>query len=504
MKRSAQDQRGTLRGWLLSYNLGMLAIILIATVILFSVLFNLLAQMQSRNSQYEAVNTFSRQLSQHRQLFGLITAEQDSGEQEQLLSELAILGRELQISLHRLAVDFDSDSRRYFIQQGIANGLQFIDENLATLLTMERSEENLEYFSRFYTTDRVYSYLQDYAINQYLPQIVSADIAWILATEHMILNYRGISALLFILIAIIYTIATYEMTMRLVRPVSTMVDTARQIIHGEFDGPQIPIEGPAELQYLEQSMNQMRDSLRKRMEMIEQNALLEKRVHSQEIERIKTTRELEKARYNALQSQINPHFLFNTLNIISRTALFEGANTTVDLLDTLSSIFRYTLQHQDDVTLKEELQFVRKYLTIQQYRFKERLSFTIEADPALDEVRIPPLIIQPFVENAMIHGLEPKVEGGKVSITATRKGRTVMLTVEDSGVGIDLEWFKKSPKKEREHIGIKNITDRLQLYYKRKASVEVERISEAGGTRVTLTLPYRSGGKVDVHVAHSG
>ena len=138
---------------------------------------------------------------------------------------------------------------------------------------------------------------------------------------------------------------------------------------------------------------------------------------------MRTKRELEKARYNALQSQINPHFLFNTLNTISRTALFENAPSTVDLIDNLAAVFRYTLKHNEDVTLAEEIQFIREYLTIQQYRFKERLSFSILLGEELKEMRIPPLILQPLVENAMIHGLEPKVEGGSIAIEATKKAR---------------------------------------------------------------------------------
>jgi len=235
------------------------------------------------------------------------------------------------------------------------------------------------------------------------------------------------------------------------------------------------------------------------MEMIERNALLEKTVHRQELERIKTTRELEKARYQTLQSQINPHFLFNTLNVISRTALFEGAHTTVDLLDSLASIFRYSLQLHDDVTLQEELQFVRRYLTIQQHRFKERLRFSVESPADLDELRIPPLIIQPFVENAMIHGLEPKVEGGEVAIAVIEEAGQVLITVTDTGVGIDPARIDAVTAKDSRRIGIRNITDRLELYYKGRASVAIAPANGGEGTRVSIRLPRRSGGRKHVH-----
>ncbi len=497
--RGEAKQQGSLREWLLTYNLGMLLIILVVAIILFGLLFNLLEQMQSRNSRYEAVNTFSRQLGLHRGLFSGITAEGDPRRRAGLLEEMAILDRDLRVSLHRLQVDHAGDRERHFIQRGIANGLQFIDEAREILLSMADRRQTPEYFSLYYTTEKVYSYLQDYAVNRYLPSLVRSDIAWILATEHEILNYRAVSILFFILIAIIYGVVTYEMNMRLVRPVSAMVDAAREIFHGRFDGTEIPLEGPAEIRYLEQSMNQMRASLKERMEMIERNALLEKTVHRQELERIKTTRELEKARYQTLQSQINPHFLFNTLNVISRTALFEGAHTTVDLLDSLASIFRYSLQLHDDVTLQEELQFVRRYLTIQQHRFKERLRFSVESPADLDELRIPPLIIQPFVENAMIHGLEPKVEGGEVAIAVIEEAGQVLITVTDTGVGIDPARIDAVTAKDSRRIGIRNITDRLELYYKGRASVAIAPANGGEGTRVSIRLPRRSGGRKHVH-----
>jgi two-component system sensor histidine kinase YesM len=496
----APKRTGTLRGWLLSYNLAMLSIILALVIILFSLVFSLLAQMQNRNNRYEALNTLSGQLMQSRALFRSISTEQT--DTTSLLDDYTILDREIQITLHRLAIDYATDSERYFLHRGIANGLDFINESLSTLRAMDKSQ-SLEYYNLFYTADKVYTYLQDYSFNHYLSAVVEADVNWMQEARQRILNYRSLAVLLFLLIAVTYSIAVYKMTMRLVNPVNEMVQTARDIFHGKFEGPAISLTGPDELRYLEESMNQMRQSLKERLQMIEENAKLEKTVHDQELEQMRTTRELEKARYKALQSQINPHFLFNTLNIISRTALFENANSTVDLIDSLASIFRYTLEYHDDVSLKEELQFVREYLTIQQFRFKQRLTFTIDCPAELGDMRLPPLVIQPFVENAMVHGLEPKVEGGSVTISVEKSGKRVKITILDTGVGINMAKLKEQKTESKQHIGIKNIADRLKLYFKGKSEVTIERASEAGGTIITLVLPYRTGGKKHVYPADS-
>ena len=497
------QKTGTLRSWLLSYNIVMLCIILALVIILFGAVFSLLGEMQSRNNTYQALNTLAKQLVESRELYKSYGEIPKEKSHEEVLKDFRILDWDIQISLQRLKVEYDENPTLHFLHVGITNGLQFIKESIEAMEKIEPANQSQEYFNIFYTGDKVYNYLQDYTFNRYLSYTIVTDASWMKDAQTRIKNYRRFAILLFIIIAISYMIVVYKMTMRLVRPVNKMVETAEQISSGNFEGEDIPLEGPEELIYLEKNLNQMRQSLRERLEMIAENTKLEKMVHSQELEQMRTTRELEKARYKALQSQINPHFLFNTLNIISRTALFEEANNTVDLIDNLASIFRYTLEYHDDVSIEEELRFVREYLTIQQFRFADRIEFSIHCPEEFYEVRIPPLIIQPFVENAMIHGLEPKVEGGRIEILLSKEGRRLIIQITDTGVGIDISKLNQIQFDGKQHIGVKNISDRLKHYYKGKANLALSRISEEGGTKVTLSLPIKSGGKKSVQTTHS-
>lgn len=489
----------TFRGWLLSSHLSMLAIILTLAIVLFGLLFSLLGETQERNSRYEIITTLSAQLNQSRLLFGQLTQDPNNRGDEDALQRFGFVNQELAITLHRLNIGSERDVERSFLQRGVTNGLTFINQELTTLLEYPEEVDSNEYFNRYWMVDRVYSYLESYAFYRYLPLAVKSDVSWMAQTQRRILTYRTLIILLFLFIATLFSTLIYILTMRLVNPVEKMVDTAEQIFHGNFDGEEIAISGPLELQYLEASMNQMRQSLKERLAIMEQNAELEKRVHDQELARVRTTRELEKARYNALQSQINPHFLFNTLNTIGRTALFEDAPSTVDLIDNLAAIFRYTLNHDEDVTLGEELQFVKEYLTIQHYRFKERLTFSINVPEELIDLRIPPLVIQPLVENAMIHGLEPLIEGGTILIEALKRGRKAEITITDSGVGIDLSILKAVKKRESGHIGIENIERRLKHYFNERSTLEFTRLNEEGGTEVKLLIPIQKGGKKRVH-----
>ena len=494
---------GTLRSWLLSYNIVMLCIILALVIILFGAVFSLLGEMQSRNNTYQALNTLTKQLIDSRLLYMRYAEMPFEDTHEEVLADYKILDREIQISLQRLKVEYEQSPSLHFLYKGIENGLQFIKESIEKMEKLDPISQSQGYYNIYYTGDKVYSYLQDYTFNRYLSYTVETDASWMKEAQIRIMNYRTFAILLFIIIAITYMIVVYKMTMRLVRPVNKMVETAEQISRGNFEGQPIPLEGPEELIYLEKNLNQMRQSLLERLDMIAENTKLEKMIHSQEMEQMRTTRELEKARYKALQSQINPHFLFNTLNIISRTALFEEANNTVDLIDNLASIFRYTLEYHDDVTIEEELQFVREYLTIQQFRFADRLKFSIQCPEEFYQVKIPPLVIQPFVENAMIHGLEPKVEGGTVEIVLSKEGRRLIIQITDTGVGIDPSKLNQIQFDGKQHIGVRNISDRLKHYYKGKANLALSRISEEGGTKVTLSLPLKSGGKKSVQTTHS-
>ena len=151
----------------------------------------------------------------------------------------------------------------------------------------------------------------------------------------------------------------------------------------------------------------------------------------------------KRAELNALQSQINPHFLYNTIDSIRGQAILEGAPAIAETARALASIFRYCIDnHHNMVTLREELEHVSNYFAIQQYRFRDRFSLQIDLEegrPELLDCPLPKLTIQPLVENAISHGLEPKMGSGTVRIQVRATQSRLILRVEDDGVGIPAE-----------------------------------------------------------------
>ncbi|OAT86676.1 histidine kinase [Desulfotomaculum copahuensis] len=207
---------------------------------------------------------------------------------------------------------------------------------------------------------------------------------------------------------------------------------------------------------------------------------------------------LGEAELRALQSQVGPHFLFNSLNTISRLALFEEAPETEKMVRALARLMRYTLyQVKSLVTVREELAIVQDYLFIQQTRFSDRLASQIDVEPALLEARLPCMILQPLVENAVIHGLEPLKEGGRVTIKGRVVGGQVHMEVCDTGIGMteelqkeifDLE-VRSGDRGQVSGLGIVNVFRRLQHYFGSDCALNVQSRPGAG-TSVQLTFPF--------------
>jgi two-component system sensor histidine kinase YesM len=178
----------------------------------------------------------------------------------------------------------------------------------------------------------------------------------------------------------------------------------------------------------------------------------------------------QEAELDALQSQVNPHFLYNVLESVRMKAHIRGEVETADVVKKLSrSIRRLTSWHDDLIPLEEELQFVREYMDVQRYRFGERLCAAIVVESRALQTLIPKLSIQGLVENACVHGIESQPRGGTVRVTvAILADGGVRIVVEDDGVGCDTDELNRVASQHApglRHIGIANIAERLRLHY---------------------------------------
>ena len=271
-------------------------------------------------------------------------------------------------------------------------------------------------------------------------------------------------------------ILAYFFTRSITQPVNLLASSMRQVEAGNLQ-VRVTESRIAEIAQLDRTFNAMVRQI---------TALLD------------LTREeeakLREAERKALESQMNPHFLYNTLNTVKAIAKLHGEEEILTITTKLGKLLRSNIDNQEsDLPLRDSFALVESYLTIQKIRFGEKLRIHIHLDEELLDIRTPKLIIQPLVENAIIHGLEPKLGIWRISLRGTLSNGIATIVIADNGVGMakgtvpeDLDALANS-----EHVGIYNIHRRLKLHYGETASMEIDS-NEGEGTIVTLVFPIVS------------
>lgn len=210
-------------------------------------------------------------------------------------------------------------------------------------------------------------------------------------------------------------------------------------------------------------------------------------------------RNLNAMEMKVLQAQINPHFLYNTLDLILWTAKRNDMDLVCDIVIKLSRFYRISLSHGSDyIDLADEIEHVRLYVDLQNLRFSKRINLYTNIDQRIENYKIMKLLLQPIVENSIIHGIaNSDVEQGEIYISAILQGEMIKITIKDNGIGMDRSTVAKLMgysefHTDREHMGgygLKNVIDRLKLYYDNQAQIIFESTPNVG-TKVTITMPY--------------
>jgi sensor histidine kinase YesM len=195
--------------------------------------------------------------------------------------------------------------------------------------------------------------------------------------------------------------------------------------------------------------------------------------------------ELSKARIAALYGQMEPHFLFNTLNSIAGLVRDDRKTAAVNMIVGLSEILRRDSQnfHKPEVTLAEEVEYLQRYIDIQKVRFGERLEYAVDIAEGLMAAQVPSLLLQPLVENAIKHGLAERAAGGKIRVAAVRNGSTLFVSVYNDGPAFAADWERKSAG-----VGLANLRTRLRIMHGDGADLGISSV-EGGGVEVVVTLP---------------
>lgn len=292
---------------------------------------------------------------------------------------------------------------------------------------------------------------------------------------------------LILLITFILLFISYWFSLSITRPVYKLTQAANELSQGKFD-IQIEVETNDEISFLAKTFDRMRININNLISEIKQKAQLEHELQQNKLL-------LQESQFRSLQSQINPHFLFNTLNTLSKKAYLEGSEETSDLLVSVASLLRYNLKRIDRaVTLAEEVAVLRQYMDIQKARFTQRLKFFIEIDESCLDLKIPALTLQPIIENAVIHAVEPKEEGGTIWFRIFNQAEWITLEIEDDGTGMPNEKIEQilnertvQTEGHSTGIGFSNVVKRLRLFYGYEDVLLIES-TEGKGTKVIIKI----------------
>ncbi len=318
---------------------------------------------------------------------------------------------------------------------------------------------------------------------------------------------------IFLLLLLLGMVFVVDFTQRISEPIEALSLHAQQLSSGNYHIDVAGDYGYDEAIVLSQAFSEVATHMARSIEELKDKAETQKQLRLSAVENLRMQNLLKQAELLALQSQINPHFLFNTINAGLQLAILEDADQTASFLDHMARMFRYNIQRLDNtVSFSDELENLKHYYHLMKVRFQDMLVMTFEVEAGCYGLSMPPMILQPIVENALVHGLKHKETPGHIHILAqvgvdSTGVNCAVVTVSDDGAGMDQETLERLVASAYNQgialghttgLGLANVYERLKVFFDRREVLSIS--SELGkGTHVTLTLPLLGSGKEAYH-----
>lgn len=286
-------------------------------------------------------------------------------------------------------------------------------------------------------------------------------------------------------------------TKMITEPLKLLAQTADEVAKGNFEVDQLPVGPMDEVGIVTGAFNQMVASIRNYIDQLRETLARENQLKEREF---LMQNHLKDAQLKYLQAQINPHFLFNTLNAGAQLAMMEDAEKTEQFLLNVSEFFRYNVRkNNEQVTLGEEIRLVDNYVYILNVRFAGEILFEKEVDESLNAVPVPGMILQPLVENAVNYGIRNIDWKGRIELTVCRKDDRICISVWDNGAGMTKERIEQvlsgeiaseAPSSNSNGVGMRNVIERLNLFFNDEAQMDIYSEGLNMGTEVVITIPF--------------
>ncbi|MBR4557642.1 MAG: histidine kinase [Clostridiales bacterium] len=381
-------------------------------------------------------------------------------------------------------------------ERDIRNMLETYLKTADEAIQAKRGRNIDEYTAKYNECSKIKEYLNTYIYSINNEQFrTNSENYQVLVNS---LRYTEImSMLIFAVASVMNVLLIIVLTNTITRPLTRLSAKAEEISMGSPENVEpLEVVSDDEVGKVTNAFNEMLASIkdyiaRIRTQLITQSEMKEKNLLMET--------HLKDAQLKYLQSQINPHFLFNTLNAGAQLAMMEGADRTGEYIRKMADFFRYNVKKTSEtVKLSEEIELVDSYIYILNVRFAGEIIFEKDIDETLLDVMVPSMIIQPLVENSIKYGIKDVEPGdGKITLSVYREGDNCCIRVSDNGIGTDEDIIEKIMSNEKKPsetrgVGITNVMERLDLHYNNREVFEIKS-KKNEGTQVTIKIPMEAG-----------
>ncbi|MDD6401851.1 MAG: histidine kinase [Lachnospiraceae bacterium] len=308
-----------------------------------------------------------------------------------------------------------------------------------------------------------------------------------------------VNTIVFIAVVMINIVIVGIILGNITKPLKSLAVVANEVASGNLEVEPLMVESKDEVGVVGSTFNHMIVSIKDNIEQLKESMDNERILKEKEF---MMENSLKDAQLKYLQTQINPHFLFNTLNAGAQLAMMEGADRTYEYVQTVADFFRYNIKkNHDSVSLKEELNLVDNYIYILNVRFAGDIKYVSNIDEGLLGITVPSMILQPIIENSVNYGIRDIDWEGVISLSVYEKNNKAYISIEDNGVGISKEKIEKimnsenlddirsESERDSNGIGLDNVIRRLKLYYNSDDVFDISSLGKNQGTKVLLKLP---------------
>ena len=473
------------------------SICVIANLIIFVVNIFLLLGINSMSKEMELVYQDNRYLNR---LTNALSDVQDSMTEYLSSKTSDSLRAYYRTSQHFSILTEELDGRVTDLSFGrMERNIKYMSQNYLeeVELTIEAKRgRNVEKYRTYYeNATEVYQYISEYITSLNLELFVSNSEHYSELSE-LFRTYEFIS---FIVITVVMggnIIIITNLVSTIIQPLRKLADSANEVADGNFDAELLDISYNDEIGIVSNAFNKMVISIKQYIERLRMS--IEKERHMQERELMMESH-LKDARLKYLQAQINPHFLFNTLNAGAQLAMMEGADKTYEYVQTVADFFRYNVKGKTtEVSIREEVTLVDNYIRILNVRFSGDIGYEKQVDERLLEASMPNMVLQPIVENAVNHGIREMGDKGKITLRVYREDKNICISIGDNGKGISKEniekilsgnWERKQEQYDNNGIGMDNVISRLRLFTERDDAVDIKSEGENMGCEIIIRLP---------------